>query len=246
MQDEQRLEEQAVSKAAEMQMSSQLDQADKIEVDVQTDLWKLIQGQVDGVSFSGKGLVVKKDIRLEELVLQTDKVDINLFSAIFGEIELNQPVKSIARVVLKEADINRAMTSNYIRSQMPTFDLNVDGEIVSLKPQEIQMFLPGDGKMKFEGTVSIQEKGNTNQLSFTALIRPSTQTQPIMLESFNCTQGDGISLEIVTALIQKVKELVNLPYIKLEGIALQVKKMDVQKESITTVVETYIKQIPTM
>jgi hypothetical protein len=246
MHDEQRLEEQAVSKAAEMQMSSQLDQADKIEVDVQTDLWKLIQGQADGVSFSGKGLVVQKDIRLEELVLQTDKVDINLFSALFGEIELNKPVKSIARVVLKEADINRALTSNYIRSKIPTFDLNVDGEIVSLKPQEIQIFLPGDGKIKCNGTVSIHEKGNTNQLSFTAMVRPRTQTQPIILESFTCTEGDGISLEIVTALIQKVKELVNLPYIKLDGMALQIKNMEVQKESIKTWVETYIKQIPTM
>lgn len=246
MQDEQRLEEQAVSKAAEMQMSSQLDQAEKINVDVQTDLWKLIQGQADGVSFSGKGLVVQKDIRLEELVLQTDKVDINLFSALFGEIELNQPVKTIARVVLKEADINRAMTSNYIRSKIPTFDLNVDGEIVSLKLQQIQIFLPEDGKIKFNGTVSIHEKGNTNQLSFTALVRPRTQTQPIMLESFNCTQGDGISLEIVTALIQKVKEIVNLPYIQYDGMAFQIKKMEVQKESIKTLVEAYIKQIPTM
>ncbi|MBD2606649.1 DUF2993 domain-containing protein [Scytonema hofmannii FACHB-248] len=246
MQDEQRLEEQAVSKAAEMQLSSQLDEAEKINVDVQTDLWKLIQGQADGVSFSGKGLVVQKDVRIEELVLQTDKIDINLFSAIFGEIELNKPVKSIVRVVLKEADINRALTSNYIRSQMPTFDLNVDGEIVTLKPQEIQMFLPGDGKIKFNGTVSIHEKGNTNQLSFIALIRPRTQTQPIMLESFTCTQGNGISLEIVTALIQKIKEVVNLPYIKLDGMALQIKNMQVQKESIKTVVETYIKQIPTM
>jgi LmeA-like phospholipid-binding len=234
MQDEQRLEQQAVNKVAEMQMSSQ------------TDLWKLIQGQADGVSFSGQGLVVQKDIRLEELVLQTDKIDINLFSAIFGEIELNQPVKSIARVVLKEADINRALTSNYIGSKMPTFDLNVDGEIVSLKPQEIQIFLPGDGKIKCNGTVSIHEKGNTNELSFTALVRPRTQTQPIMLESFTCTEGDGISLEIVTALLQKVKELVNLPYIQLEGIALQIKSMEVQKGSIKTWVEAYIKQIPTM
>lgn len=246
MHDEQRLEEQAVSKAAEMQMSSQLDQAEKINVDVQTDLWKLIQGQADGVSFSGKGLVVQKDVRLEELVLQTDKVDINLFSALFGEVELNQPVKTIARVVLKEADINRAMTSNYVRSKMPTFDLNVDGEIVSLKPQEIQIFLPGDNKIKFSGTVSIHEKGNTNQLSFMALIRPRTQTQPIMLESFTCTQGDGISLEIVTALMQKIKELVNLPYIQYDGMAFQIKKMEVQKESINTLVEAYIKQIPTM
>ncbi len=246
MQDEQRLEEQAVSKAAEMQMSSQLDQAEKINVDVQTDLWKLIQGQADGVSFSGKGLVVQKDIRLEELVLQTDKVDINLFSALFGEIELNKPVKTIARVVLKEADINRAMTSNYVRSKMPTFDLNVDGEIVSFKPQQIQIYLPEDGKIKCNGTVLIHEKGNSRSLSFTAMVRPRTQTQPVIFESFKWTEGDGISIETMTALLQKVKELMNLPYIQYDGMAFQIKKMEVQKESINTLVEAYIKQIPTM
>ncbi len=246
MQHGERLEEQAVSKAAEMQLSSQLDQADKIEVDVQTDLLKLIQGQADGVSFSGKGLVVQKDIRLEELELQTDKIDINLFSAIFGEIELNKPVKSLARVVLKEVDINKALASDYIHSIMPNFDLNVDGEIVNLKPQQIQLFLPGDGKIKCNGTVQIKEKGNTRSLSFMAMIRPKTQTQPVIFESFNCTQGDGISLEIMAALINKVKELMNLPYIQFAGIAFKIINLQVQKDKMKTVVETYIKEIPSM
>lgn len=246
MQDERRLEEQAVSKAAEMQLSSQLDQAEKIEVDVQTDLLKLIQGQADGVSFSGKGLVLQKDIRLEEIELQTDKVDINLFSAIFGEIELNKPVKSIARVVLKEADINKALASDYIQSKIPNFDFNVEGEIVNLKPQEIQLFLPGEGKIKCNGTVLIKEKGNTRSLSFMAMLRPPTQTEPLIFESFNCTQGDGISLELMRTLLNQVKELMNLPYVQFAGIAFKIQNLEVQKESMKTVVETYIKQIPTM
>ena len=77
------LEEQVVSKAVEMTLSSQLDSAEKIEVDVQTDLSEIIQGKAEGVAISGQGLVMQKDIRIQEMEWQTNGVDINPLSALF-------------------------------------------------------------------------------------------------------------------------------------------------------------------
>ncbi|MEH2359214.1 LmeA family phospholipid-binding protein [Nostoc sp.] len=244
MPDEHRLEEQFLSQEAEKQISNQLDEVEEIEIDVQTDLLKILQGQADGVAVAGQGLVIKEDIRIQEIKLQTDSIAINTFSALFGQIELNEPINTIARVILTEVDINRALTSEFVRSQMPNFELNVDGEIVSFEPEEIQVFLPGDGKIEFRGKVLLKEMGNTRPLAYTALLRPRTHSQPAMLESFNCTEGDGISIELVTALMQKAKELMNIPYFQWEDIVFSIKDMQVETGSLILMIETQLKQIP--
>lgn len=238
-----RPEAQALSVAMEMGLISQLDDAESINVDVQTDLVDMVQGQVDSVSIAGKGVVMQKNIRLQEVEMQTNGIGINLLSAIFGEIKLTHPTDATVRVVLTEEDINRALKSDYIRSKLPPFSLNVDGQIVTLELKQIEIQLPGDGKIECSGQVLLHE-GNTRQLAFIALLHPRTSSQPLLLEAFHCTPGEGISLEVIVPLMQKAKELVNLPYYELEGSAFRVKDMDVQKGSLTLLIEAYIKQIP--
>lgn len=245
MPEEHRLDEQIVSQVAQSRLSEELDAAEKIDVDVQTDLLKMFQGQADGVSVTGQGLVMR-GIRVQDIKLQTDSLAINPLSVLFGQIELNQPVNTSARVVLTEADINHALTSEFVRSKMPNFELNVDGEIVGLQPQEIQIHLIDGGKMAFTGKVLLTEKGKTRSISFTAQVCPRTEHKPIILENVNLTQGEGISLEVVIALMQKVKELVNLPYFEFDDVVFRVKNMEVQKSSMTLLVDARVTQIPTM
>ncbi|MFN6526478.1 DUF2993 domain-containing protein [Nostoc sp. ChiSLP03a] len=244
MPNEHRLEEEFLSQEAEKQVSNQLDEVEEIEIDVKTDLLKILQGQADGVAVAGQGLVIKEDIRVQEIKLQTDSIAINPFSALFGQIELNEPINTIARVILTEVDINRALTSEFVRSQMQNFELNVDGEIVSFEPEEIQVFLPGDGKLEFKGKVQLKEMGNTRPLAYTAIARPRTHSQPAMLKAFNCTEGEGISIELTTALMQKAKELMNIPSFKWEEIAFSIKNLEVQKGTLILMLEVQVKQIP--
>ncbi|MEH2180483.1 LmeA family phospholipid-binding protein [Nostoc sp.] len=244
MPNEHRLEEQFLSQEAEKQISNQLDEVEQIEIDVKTDLLKILQGQADGVAVAGQGLVIKEDIRVQEIKLQTDSIDINPFSALFGQIELNEAVNAIARIVLTEVDMNRTLASDFVRSRMPNYDLDVDGEIVSFEPQQIQVFLPGDGKIECKGRVLLKEKGKTRPLAYTAVFCPRTHSQPAMLEGFNCTEGEGVSVELVTALMQKVKELMNIPSFKWEDMAFKIKDIKVEKGSLILLVETQMKQIP--
>jgi len=45
-----------------------------------------------------------------------------------------------------------------------------------------------------------------------------TGEQPLLMEEFNCTPGQGISLELAIAFMQKLRELVN--YYEFEGMVL--------------------------
>ncbi|MFN6560091.1 MAG: DUF2993 domain-containing protein [Nostoc sp. ChiSLP01] len=244
MSNEHRLEEKLLSQEAERRISENLDEVEEIEIDVQTDLLKAVQGQVDGVSVAGEGLVIQKDIRVQEIKLQTDGIAINPLSAIFGEIKLDRPVNAVVKMTLTEADMNRALSSEFIGKQMQNIDLDVDGEIVSFEPQQIQIFLPSAGKIEFRGKMLLKEKGNTRPLAFTAIARPRKRSQPAMLESFNCTEGEGVSIELVTALMHKAKELMSIPYFKWEDIIFNIKDVEVEIGNLILMIEAKVKQIP--
>lgn len=244
--DEHRLDEQAISKVAEIGLSSQLDEAEKIDVDVETDLLKAVQGQVDSVDLSGQGVVIQKDIRVQEMELHTDKIDINPLSALFGQIELNKPVDATARLVLTEEDINRAFKSDYVRSKLENIELNVEGKNAVIQPQQMELHLPADGKIVFNvKTLLHNEIGQKKEIGFVATILVKTDEQPLLMEGFNCTPpGQGISLELAIAFMQKLKELLNLPYLELEGMALRVQDVDVEKGKLTLHTDARVKQIP--
>jgi len=58
------------------------------------------------------------------------------------------------------------------------------------------------------------------------------------MEGFNCTPGQGISLEL--AIMQKVRELLNLPFYEIEGMVL---KCGCAKGSLTLHTEAYVTQL---
>lgn len=244
MSEQQRLDEQAIALAAEMGLSSKLDAAEKIDVDVKTDIFKAVQGQADTVKIFGQGLVMQKDIHVQEMELHMDNIDIDPLSVLLGQIELKHPVDAIAKFVVTEQDINRALNSDYVQNQMPAFDLNVEGQIVSLKMQQMELLLPDNDKMIFSGKALLQESSNSRQLDFSAVIHPRTSKQPVLVEGFHCKDGQTISLEFAVALLGKMKEITQLPYFELGKMAIRIKEMEVQTGKITLYTEARVREIP--
>jgi hypothetical protein len=243
MPDKPKLDE-LLSQVAESSISHQLDKVEQIDIDVQTNIVKIFQGQVDKISLAGQGLVIQENLRVQEIELQTDSVAINPLSAIFGEIKLNQPVNAIARIVLTEADINSALTSDMISGLLQNLELNVDGEIVSFEPRHTQILLPGDGKIEIKGNVLLKETGDTRLLDYSLILIPRQPSQTPMVQSFHCTGGKGISVELIIACMEKVKELIKLPYFEWDDMVFNLKEMEVQKGNLLVVVEAHVRQIP--
>jgi hypothetical protein len=241
---EPRLEEQALSEAAEMAIAAQVDEVENIDVEVHTDLLKMVQGQADSVSIAAQGVVMQKDIRVQDLEVHTDRIAIDLLHTIFGQVELEKPLDAAARVVLTEEDLNRALNSDYVRSQFQSLELNVEGQIITLEPQQLKIHLSDAGKIGCSGTVVLHDAGTTRPMGFTALIRLPVMKQPLLLEAFQCTQGEGISLELALTFLNKARELMDLPYFEIEGVALSIKKLDVQLGKLTLYTDAYVRQLP--
>jgi hypothetical protein len=238
------LGEQALNKAAEIGLSSQLDEVENLDVNIKTNPLKLMQGEVDAVTIEGDGLVMQKDLRMEEMDMKISGVAINPLSIAFGKIELTKPTAGNARVVLTEADINRAFNSEYIRSKLQSQKINVNGQPVTIAPQHVEFCLPGDNKVALNAEILLQETGETQQVAFSAVPHINANGQTVSLENVEYGEGKEISPELTKALIEQTSEILNLSNFDLEGMSLQVKKLELEAGKLTLQAEAYVEKIP--
>ncbi|MBD2560267.1 MULTISPECIES: LmeA family phospholipid-binding protein [Nostoc] len=238
------LGEQALNKAAEIGLSSQLDEVKNLDVDIKTDPLKLVQGEVDAVTIEGEGLVMQKDLRMEELEMQMTSVAINPLNVAFGKIELTKPTEANARVVLTEGDINRAFNSEYVRSQLQSQKIHVNGELRTIEPQHVDFRLPGDGKVALNASIKLLETGENQQVAFAAVPRISGNGKTVTLENVEYGESEEMSPELTKALIDQTSEILNLSNFDLEGMSLQVNQLKVEVGKLTLQAEAYVEKIP--
>ncbi|ALF53008.1 hypothetical protein ACX27_09350 [Nostoc piscinale CENA21] len=236
--------EQALNKAAEIGLSSQLDEVENLDVNIKTDPLKMVQGQVDAVQISGEGLVMQKDLRMEELEMQMGNVAINPLSVAFGKIELTKPTEASARVVLTENDINRAFNSEYVRSQLQNQKVDIDGQSMNIETQSVDVRLLDNQKIGLNATIQLTETGETQKVAFSAIPKVSGNGQTVSLENVEYGEGDEISPELTKALIDQTSEILNLSNFDLEGMSLRVKQIEVEPSKLTLQAEAYVEQIP--
>ncbi|MBE9210040.1 DUF2993 domain-containing protein [Nostoc sp. LEGE 06077] len=236
--------EQALNKAAEIGLSSQLDEVENLDVNIKTDPLKMVQGQVDAVEISGEGLVMQKDLRMEELEMQMGNVVINPLSLAFGKIELTKPTQASAKVVLTENDINRAFNSEYVRSQLQSQKVDINGQSTSIDPQQVEFCLRDNQKICLNATIQLKETSEIQKVAFSAIPKVSPNGQTVSLENVEYGEGEEISPELTKALIDQTSNILNLSNFDLEGMSLRVQQLEVEAGKLTLQAEAYVEQIP--
>lgn len=231
MSDEQNLGEQALGKVAEIAIASQLDETKDVNVDVSTDPIKLVQGKVDQVSITGEGMVMKQDLRVEAVGVNINSVAIDPIKAVMGEIELTQPADAQVQVLLTEQDLNRALSSAYIRSKMKDLSIDMQGKPVLFDIQQAKLQLPRTGEMDMNVSILLKQTSETKQFSATAKPFLEDNGQRIAIEIL-AAEGQGLNLEFVTVLLEKLIELLDLRNFDLDGNSIQLKDFDVQAGKI--------------
>lgn len=238
------LGEQALSKAAEIGLASQLDEVEEIDVDIRTNPLKLMTGELESVSIKGKGMVMQEDLRTEELEMHIGNIAIDPLRAAFGDIELKYPTDADAHVVLTEQDLNRAFNSEFISEKLQNLKINVNGQPTTIDTQKVNFQLPGDGKIALSADILVRETGETQQTAFTAVPRMREGGNRVSLEDVQYSQGKELSPELTQALLAKVSELLDLRNFELEGMSLRLKGLNVQQGKLTLQAEAHVEQFP--
>lgn len=84
--------------------------------------YQLIQGKVERVRIAGRGMWLTPDIRIDALELETDPLNVDLqrlrSGAQANPTFLRQPLQAGVRLVLTEADLNKALASPNVAARL--------------------------------------------------------------------------------------------------------------------------------
>jgi LmeA-like phospholipid-binding len=223
--DQPNLGDKALSKVVEMGIATQLDEAEVIEVDVRTNPGKLMQGKLDSVTISGKGLVMRQDLRMDKIEVSIGKVGINPFSAVFGNIELVHSTDAEALIVLNETDLNRAFRSDYIQAKLRGLKMIMNGQEVIVTVKQVIVNLPGDNRFVINIDFLLAEQTEIKKLSATAVPKIQEDGYRISLEIL-AIEGQGLSLDLVSVIVEQLTALLDMRNFIIPGLSLQLYKLE--------------------
>ena len=237
------LGEKAISKVVEIGLSSQLDTAEQLKVDIRTNLRKLIQGELDSVAVVGKGLVLKPDLRLEILEVITDEVAIAPLSVLFGQIELVHSTDVEARVVLTEVDINRAFCSELVQSKLKGLPIQLREQLVTVDVCKAEITLPGNNQFVIATDFLIKETGEFKKLSATTIPKIQENGQRLTFELLSI-EGQGLTPELGAAILNQLIALLDLRNLNISGVTLQLHQLEIHNGRLIVHIKTQVEQIP--
>ena len=234
---------QALNKMAEMALSSQMEEAENLQVQVKIDPSNLAKGEVDSLALSGEGLMMRPGLRMEELEMQINSIAVKPLKAVFGKIELVKPAEGTARIVLTEADLNRAFNPEALSNQLYQGIVHLDGNLVAVDILQVACHLLSDGTIAIDTEVVLRESGASQQVSFTST-PINIDGQGVVLQNVQYSEGKK-SPELTSALVEQASEILNLRNFEIEGISLQIEHIDIEAGKLTLQAKALVTQFPT-
>lgn len=237
------LTEETLNRMMELGISSRFDQVEDLKADVHSDPIKLLQGELETANLEGKGLVIKKDLRTADLSVKSDGIAIDPLKAALGDIELTRPTNATIAVTLTEADIERALNSDYIAEKLQKLKFSVDGQLTRLKPQQVTFHMPGEGKVELVADVTLVDIGATDRIAFSSV--PKLQSDGHHIQ-FTQVQMDSetASQALTESLVKTFNQLLDLRTFTLSGMELQLQNMDIQTGQMQVTATARLNEFP--
>ena len=236
--------EQAINNIAKAGIEATLDNSESLEVDLHSNPLDLMQGEIDSVSVKGEGLVMKKELRADKLRIETNGISINSIKAAMGNIELNKPTDARMLVVLKEADLQNAFNCEYVKDKLQNLKIDLDGEQVTAKIEQVNFLLPDIGKVKLEANVHLVETDQNEKISLTAVPEINNEGNCINLKSIEYLQDTKYNTAVAKAIIDSAEEILDLRNFELDTMSLRVRKLDVNLGKLTIEADAEITDFP--
>jgi hypothetical protein len=226
------LGEKTLNKIAEMALSSQLEKAEALNVQIKTDPSKLAKGELESLAIAGKGLVMDRSLQMHELEMIFNSIAVSPFKALVGNIQLTHPSSGSARAVLTQADIDKALNTEAIARQLSNFSL--DSLACRIFADKVRIYL----KLSSPQSNAQQEVC----LSVTPAIAPTGRG--VILKNLQSSPENETASLVTAVILTEMEKLFNLSNFQMEGISLQIERITLEEGKVTLQAEADISRFP--
>lgn len=200
---------------------------------------KLLQGSIDSFKMHGRGLVIRREFRTEEMSFETDAVAIDAGALLSGQLRLKQPTQAVVQVILAEDAINQAFEAELVRKRLENVEMSTltnlsGGEPVSFRG--VQLKLLPDNQVSISAQTDLPNQQDV-PIRLTATLGIERRRRVTFQDpQFN---PEGISddlvglSEIVTmAFAEILDNMVDLDRFDLDGVMMRINRLETNDKQL--------------
>lgn len=212
---------------------------------------KLLQGIIDSFKVNGRGLVIRREFRAEEVSFETDAVSIDFGSVLKGQLNLKQPTQAIAQVVLTETDINDAFKAELVRKRLENLSIPALSELSGGEPisfSDMQVTLQSNNHLRLFAKAKLPEHGLV-PISMTSTLAVERRRRILFQNSQ--FEPDAvpeslreISQTLTTALDEILNNMVDLDRFNLDGVTMRINRLETQGKRLIFSGYAQIERVP--
>lgn len=239
----------AVDRVAEKNLRQQFVAVEQLQVRIDNaPSYQLVQGKVNRVRIAGRGLFPLADVRIAALDLETDAIAVQVKPARRGKVKLAAPLRFAARLVLDQADLNRALQSPKAKTVLQ----QLGGSVVSdqdtrrrIQRYEFQApritFLDRQ-RLRFQ--VGVREPGDPAQLDIAVEtgIAISQGRQVQLVQPHVTLNGEPVPQELLQGMIEGIADRSDLKQLEASGITARILQYQVDRQQLTLV--AFVQMLP--
>lgn len=227
-------------------------QSESIDVSVRCNpSSKLLQGSIDSFKVSGRGLVIRRQFRSEELSFETDAVSLDFGSVLKGQIQLKQPTQAIAQVVLTQDDINNSFKAELVRKRLENLSIPALDELSGGQPisfTDVQVQLQPNSRIQLFAKADIPERGLV-PISMTCTLGVERRRRvlfqnPQFVPDAVPEELREISRTLTDALAEILNNMVDLDRFNLDGVTMRINRLETQGNRLIFSGYAQIERIP--
>jgi LmeA-like phospholipid-binding len=220
------LGEKTLNKIAEFALSTQLERAEKLNVKIKTDPSRLAKGELESLVIDGKGLVMNKYLRMQELNMTFNTIAVSPLKALIGNIELTQPSQGFAWVVLNEADLNSAFSVETLKKQLQKTAIATEVDRISCQ-------IGSDGTVTINVKVYLLDTRENKDIFVTVKPYINPTGKGVLLENIPASENEEIAVKLIPVVLGQAEKIFNLSNFLMDGIDLQIEKVAIASGKLT-------------
>lgn len=231
--------EKTINKIAEMAFKTQIKSAQHLSVQVKTNPQKLAKGVLESLDIDGNGLMMSENLPLEKMRITLNHIAVSPFKALMGNVELTQPSRGKAHIILNEKDIETTLNIHNLNRQ-----LQQSSSELNLLFQRVDCRILSDGRIAIKAKLKVLKTHKIESICLIIKPRFCQVKKGIILDEFACTQGERDSAKVVKILLEEVGKVFNLEKLLIDGIYLQVDQFSTSEGKLNLLAIAGITHLP--
>ena len=233
-----------VNKAVETAIATQVESAENIKINVDSQASQTIQGKAESIEFFGEKIVAFKDIQLEQINITSDNISLDLTQAILGKIAFEQPGNFKVKIIFTESDCDRLLNSEYVRILLQSLALKINHSSANFYLQQAKCHLNDNGKVSLMATAVLNREQQIKTAEFQIALQFKQDGAVIKFKGGKYLDKQSLDLDETVAIMNKVQDTFYLRHFSNADLAIDITNIEIEAQQLTLQGNMQIKKLP--